>query len=148
MNIDKYALKAESSFTTFEFISEGPKGLIPKIVQFQKTNRAGIYNLAFGDKSSETGRIDDLIVSDNDDSEKVLATVIGALYAFFDKHPYVFVYATGSTNARTRLYRIGITHFYHQMSEDFNLYGQIGDKFYEFELNKDYAGFLVQRKFL
>ena len=85
MNIDKYALKAESSFTTFEFISEGPKGLISKIVQFQKTNRAGVYNLAFGDKRFETGRIDDLVISDNHDSEKVLATVIGALYAFFDK---------------------------------------------------------------
>ena len=84
----------------------------------------------------------------NSDSEKVLATVAGALYAFFDEHPDAFVYATGSTKARTRLYRMGITRFYNDVVEDFDLYGQIGDDFYTFETGKEYSGFLVQRKFL
>ena len=87
MKIEKYPLKAESSFTVFEFISEGPKGLIRKIIQFQETNQLNVYNLAFGDKNSETGEVDDLVVSDNGDSEKVLATVVAAVYAFFDKYP-------------------------------------------------------------
>jgi hypothetical protein len=147
MKIEKYALKAESNLTIFEFISEGPKGLIRKIIQFQETNRLNVYNLAFGDKNSETGGIDDLAVSNNADSEKVLATVVAALYAFFDKHPDVFVNVTGSTSARTRLYRMGITKFYEEMVHDFDLYGQVGDEFYEFEIGKDYAGFLAQRKF-
>ncbi len=147
MKIEKYALKAESNLTIFEFISEGPKGLIRKIIQFQETNRLNVYNLAFGDKNSETGEIDDLAVSNNADSEKVLATVVAALYAFFDKHPDAFVYVTGSTSARTRLYRMGITKFYEEMVQDFDLYGQVGDEFYDFEIDKDYAGFLAQRKF-
>ena len=147
MKIEKYALKAESNLTIFEFISEGPKGLIRKIIQFQETNRLNVYNLAFGDKNSETGEIDDLVVSNNADSEKVLATVVAALYAFFDKHPDAFVYVTGSTSARTRLYRMGITKFYEEMVQDFDLYGQVGDEFYDFEIDKDYAGFLAQRKF-
>jgi len=147
MKIEKYALKAESNLTIFEFISEGPKGLIRKIIQFQETNRLNVYNLAFGDKNSETGEIDDLVVSNNADSEKVLATVVAALYAFFDKHSDAFVYVTGSTSARTRLYRMGITKFYEEMVQDFDLYGQVGDEFYDFEIDKDYAGFLAQRKF-
>ncbi len=147
MKIEKYALKAESNLTIFEFISEGPKGLIRKIIQFQETNRLNVYNLAFGDKNSETGEIEDLVVSNNADSEKVLATVVAALYAFFDKHPDAFVYVTGSTSARTRLYRMGITKFYEEMVQDFDLYGQVGDEFYDFEIDKDYAGFLAQRKF-
>ena len=147
MKIEKYELKAESNLTIFEFISEGPKGLIRKIIQFQETNRLNVYNLAFGDKNSETGGIDDLAVSNNADSEKVLATVVAALYAFFDKHPDAFVYVTGSTSARTRLYRMGITKFYEEMVQDFDLYGQVGDEFYDFEIDKDYAGFLAQRKF-
>jgi len=147
MKIEKYALKAESNLTIFEFISEGPKGLIRKIIQLQETNRLNVYNLAFGDKNSETGEIDDLAVSNNSDSEKVLATVVAALYAFFDKHPDAFVYVTGSTSARTRLYRMGITKFYEEMVQDFDLYGQVGDEFYDFEIDKDYAGFLAQRKF-
>jgi len=111
MQIEKYPLKAESSLTVFEFISEGPKGFIRKIIQFQETNKANLYNLAFGDKNNETGEVDDLVVSNNADSEKVLATVVAALYAFFDKYPDAFVYATDSTSTRTRLYRMGITVF-------------------------------------
>ena len=147
MKVDKYSIKAEGNFTVFEFISEGSKGAIRKIVQFQETNEPKLYNLAFGDKNTETGEIDDLVVSNNGDSEKVLATVVSALYAFFDSHPEAFVYATGSTSARTRLYRMGITRFYEEMLEDFYFYGQIGDDFYEFEIGKEYKGFLAERKF-
>jgi len=147
MKVDKYSIKAEETYTVFEFISEGPKGAIRKLIQFQETNETNLYNLAFGDKSNETGQLDDLAVSNNADSEKVLATVVSALYAFFDKHPEAFVYATGSTDARTRLYRMGITKFYEEMLVDFYLYGQVGDEFYEFEIGTAYKGFLAERKF-
>lgn len=147
MNLDKYALKSNGSFSVFEFISEGPKGIIRKLIHFQETNEPNLYNLAFGDKNNDTGEIDDTVVSNNGDSEKVLATVVSALYVFFDKHPDTFVYATGSTTARTRLYRMGITKFYNEMIEDFYLFGQIGDEFYDFEIGKKYSGFLAQRKF-
>lgn len=93
-----------------------------------------MYNLAFGDRNADTGEIDDLVVSNNSDTDNVLATIIAALYDFFDKHPNAFVYATGSIKARTRLYRIGITRFHEEMTQDFELYGQIGDEFYIIEL--------------
>lgn len=146
MKIDRYALKSESGLTVFEFISEGPQGTIRKMIHFQETNEPGLYNLAFGDKNSDTDEMDDLSVSNNGDSEKVLATVVAALYAFFDKHPDAFVYATGSTAARTRLYRMGITKFREEMQQDFSLFGQVGDNFVPFETGKAYIGFLAQRK--
>lgn len=146
MKIDKYHLKSEANLTVFEFISEGSKGTIRKLIHFQQTNEPGLYNLAFGDKNHETGEIDDLAISNNGDSEKVLATVVAALYAFFDKHPDAFVYATGSTVSRTRLYRMGITKYYGEITSDFQLFGQIGDEFHEFEIGKEYDGFLAQRK--
>ncbi|MBV4358590.1 DUF6934 family protein [Pinibacter aurantiacus] len=147
MKIDKYLLKSECSFIIFEFISEGPKGNIHKVIHFQKTNQPRVFNLAFGDKNLDTGDIDDLAISNNNDGEKVLATVVSAVYAFFEKHPDSFVYATGSTKSRTRLYRMGITKYYGEMVADFYLYGRTDDGFQEFELNKDYIGFLAQRKF-
>lgn len=94
MKVEKYQIKSESGLATFEFISEGPKGLIRKRIQFQETNDPFLYNFAFGDKNPDTGEIDDRVVSNNSDSEKVLATVVVAAYAFFDKHPNTFVYAT------------------------------------------------------
>ncbi|MGI8636893.1 MAG: DUF6934 family protein [Segetibacter sp.] len=41
---------------------------------------------------------------------------------------------------------MGITKFYEEIQNDFYLYGQVGDDYPEFELGKDYEGFLAQRK--
>ncbi len=146
MNVPKYPLKAERKFRAFEFISQGINGNVKKLILFQETNEPNLFNLAFGDKT-ENNKIDDLNVTNNGDTEKVLATVVSAVYAFFDKHPNVFLYATGSTDARTRLYRMGITKYYEEMQNDFYLYGQVKNEFYPFEIGKVYDGFLVQRKF-
>ena len=97
MKLPKYPLSSSDKFLTFEFISEGKKGLIHKLVSYQPTNHKDIYNLAFGDKNHATGDIDDTVISNNGDSEKVLATVVASLYAFTDKYPDVWIYATGST---------------------------------------------------
>jgi len=111
MNLTNYPLSAEDDLTTFEFISEGPKGLIRKLVQFTPTNLQGFFILAFGDKDNITGQIDDLAISNNNDTEKILATVAATVYAFTDKHSDAWIYATGSTKARTRLYRMGINKY-------------------------------------
>ena len=147
MKIERYHLKSDNRLTYFEFISIGLNGAVRKMIEFQATSTPGIYNLAFGDKNPDTNEIDDLAISNNGDTQKVLATVVAALYAFFDKNPEAIVYATGSTPARTRLYRMGITKFYNEIQNDFYVHGQIGDKLYNFEVGKEYQGFVAQRKF-
>ena len=147
MKLARYHLKTESKFTRFEFISEGSKGAIRKLIEFQATSHPDVYNLAFGDKEQLGGDLNDLAVTNNGDTDKILATVVAALYIFFDNYPATYVYATGSTKARTRLYRMGITKFYEEMQQDFYLYGQVGDEFQEFRLGEEYEGFLAQRKF-
>lgn len=147
MKVEKYHLKSDNSFSYFEFISIGSKGAVRKMIEFQITSVPNLYNLAFGDKNPETGELDDLAVSNNGDTEKVLGTVVAALYVFFDRNPQALVYATGSTPVRTRLYRMGITRFYNEIKNDFYLYGQIGDQLQVFEIGKEYKGFLAQRKF-
>lgn len=147
MKIDTYPLKAGSERTVFEFVSEGPKGAIQKLILFQETAASNFYNLAFGDKDLLTGNLNDLAVSNNDDINKVLTTVVAALYIFFDHYPDAFVYATGSTPARTRLYRRGITRFYKEVQADFYLFGQVGNSFTVFEPDREYDGFLAKRKF-
>lgn len=146
MKLDKYQLKAGAEFLSFEFISEGPKGLIRKQIQFTLVNRNGVFNLAFGNKDPITGEMDDLAVSNNGDSEKVLATVIGAVYTFYAEYPDAWIYASGSTSARTRLYKMGITKYYNEIKDDFEMYGQIGEEWEPFEKGGDYIAFLAQRK--
>jgi hypothetical protein len=146
MKLDRYELKAEKSLMVYEFISEGPKGKIAKLVQFGETNFKEFYNLAFGDKDLISGDIDDSIISNNGDSNKVLATVIATVFAFTDKHPDAWVYATGSTKSRTRLYRMGLTKYLAEIQEDFDLYGQKEGEWVFFEKGTEYEAFLVQRK--
>lgn len=124
MKLDRYELKADDQLTTFDFLSEGPKGKIEKVVQFSLIYQNNLYNLAFGDRNYLTGQIDDKTVTDNGDSEKVLASVVAAIYAFCDRTPDALVYATGSTAARTRLYRMGINKYYDIVKEDFKIFGQ------------------------
>ena len=146
MKLPKYPLASSDKMMTFEFISEGPKGLIHKLVRYQSTNLKDVYNLAFGDKDLTTGNIDDTVISNNADSEKVLATVVATIYAFTDKYPDTWIYATGSTKARTRLYRMGISKFLTEVDEDFEVLGELNDSWDIFRKNIEYEGFLVRRK--
>ena len=146
MKSTNYPLSAEDNLKTFEFISEGPNGLIRKMVQFTPTNLQGFYILAFGDKDSKTGELDDLAISNNNDTERILATVAATVYAFTDKYSDAWIYATGSTKARTRLYRMGINKYFSQTRKDFEILGQTEKHWEAYEKDKDYDGFLVRRK--
>ncbi len=147
MNKPKYLYKTEDEFTIYEFVSEGPKGSIKKIVEYTETSTENVYNLGFGDYDETTKSINDLSVTNNGDSLKVLATVASTVYTFLEKHPNAYILATGSTNVRTRLYRMGITNNLTEITEDFIVYGftDVGS-WEEFEIGEDYEAFLITKK--
>ena len=105
MKLPRYEYLTEGNAELFTFVSEGPKGSIKKLIVYTQMLEKDIYNLAFGDYNEDTGKINDQVITNNKDSQKVLNTVASSLYVFTDKHPNVWVYATGSNTARTRLYR-------------------------------------------
>ena len=164
MKLSKYPLTSSENMMTFEFISEGLKGLIHKLVRYQPTNLKDVYNLVLGDKDHTTGKIDDtvyfvqntsMVISNNKDSEKVLASVVSTVYAFTDKFPNAWIYAIGSTKSRTRLYyvlrtkykyRMGISRFLSEVEEDFEVLGERNDNWETFRENIEYESFLVRRK--
>jgi hypothetical protein len=146
MKLPRYELKAEKSLMVFEFTSEGPKGQIPKLIKFSETTLKGFYNLAFGDKNLETGEIDDTVVSNNGDSEQVLATVVSAVYSFTEQENEAWVYATGSTKSRTRLYRMGITKYFDEVKQDFLVFGLRDGEWEDFTKEIDYTAFVGRRK--
>ncbi len=147
MNKPKYLYKTEEHFVIYEFISEVPKGRILKMVEYTETATKGVYNLAFGDYDKVTNTINDLSVTNNGDSLKVLATVASTVYAFLDKHPNAYIVATGSTSIRTRLYRMGITNNLAEIKEDFIVYGLSDNGTWdEFVVGEDYEAFLITKK--
>ena len=147
MKYTRYEYQTEDELHYFKFTSTGPKGDVKKIVEYTKVSIENIYNLAFGDYNEQTDRLNDNIITNNGDSSKVLATVVSTVYAFTGKYPDVWVFATGSTEVRTRLYRMGISNNLEELKEDFYVYGMKEDEtFEEFIIGEDYQGFLATRK--
>ena len=147
MKKPKYLYRSEPFLKVYEFTSEGTKGSIKKMVQFTDTGMENVYNLAFGDYNDETKSINDLAVTNNGDSLKVLATVASTVYAFTEKYPNAWIVATGSTNVRTRLYRMGITNNLAEIKEDFDVYAfTLDGNWEEFIVGEDYEAFLITKK--
>ena len=146
MRLDKYVLEVGESGMIFEFVSEGPRGRIEKLVIFTRMARPDLYNLAFGDKDHLTGEIDDCSRSNNGDTDKVLATVVQTVVVFTDLFPEARIYAKGSTAARTRLYQIGIAKYLEEIQDRFEIYGMASGKWEPFEIGRSYTEFIAKKK--
>jgi ribonucleotide monophosphatase NagD (HAD superfamily) len=117
------------------------------MVIYTETTTENVYNLGFGDYDEKTSGINDLNVTNNGDSLKVLATVASTVYAFIEKHPNAWILATGSTSVRTRLYRMGITNNLAEIELDFIILGYNKNEQWEsFLIGEDYEAFLITKR--
>ncbi|MDQ6762197.1 MAG: hypothetical protein M3015_06180, partial [Bacteroidota bacterium] len=94
----------------------------------------------------ETGEISDIVITNNNDSRKVLATVAATIHDFTIQYPGVWIIAKGVTLSRTRLYRMGITNHWKEINTDFEVYGLIAEQWELFEQRRSYEAFLIRRK--
>ncbi len=145
MNLETYDLLPASSGSIFEFISVGPKGRIKKVVSYTEMATPGFYNLGFGDVDPLTGAMNDRIRSGNGDMDKVLATVVQTLLSFTKTNPRAIIQAKGSTEARTRLYQMGISRYLDQLSDQFKVYGYSNGGWELFAKRTTYEAFLAHR---
>jgi hypothetical protein len=126
----------------YQFSSQGPSRIIPKVVLFNQIDRT-FYNLALLDELPD-GTFSDTVVSNNQDMERVLATVIAILRDFLRQATSQRVFFQGSTAARTRLYRMLIGTYAAEFGEEFVIAGVLPDGRQEaFQANREYAGFVV-----
>ncbi len=147
MKQEKYAVDIDNTTQIYEFVSVGSKGSFQKLVQYTPLDENGtFFNLGFGDKDPVSGKVNDLTVTDNGDTQKVLATVADTVLHFTARYPDVWVFATGSTPARTRLYRMGITNHLNEIESQFEVLGLTNDGWQSFEIGMNYEAFLVKRK--
>jgi hypothetical protein len=152
MNLDRYECTAGPQFKRFSFQSIGPNGTIMKVVDYIEI--PGIYlpdgrpvvNLRLGDWDEQKQHVDDLIVSNNRDREKVLATVASTIISFTEKHGKIPVFAEGSSPAKTRLYQMGINAHLEAIESLFWVYGRIGEDWQSFKPGINFNAFLVIKK--
>lgn len=145
MHLPRYTYKTNNSFLDYEFVSEGPRGHIKKVVRFTKIEK-DVFNLAFGDLDEETGEISDTVVTNNNDSRKILTTVASTVHDFTLQYPGSWIIAKGRTPSRTRLYRMGITNNWQEINDEFKIFGLLKENWELFEVGKNYEAFLVRRK--
>jgi len=147
MNEESYSFIKEPGIFYYEFFSEGPNGKIRKVVQFQQVSISDdVYNLGFGDFNEQLGEVDDLSVSNNQDTQKVLATVAKTVIDFMKQHPEAIVMARGSTPSRTRLYQMGISQFWSEVENLFEINGFSNGKWQKYERGKNFTAFFIVKK--
>ncbi len=132
----------------YEFYSEGPKGIIKKIIRYRliQEGQIKVYNLGFGDWNEQEDDVDDLINSNNQDRQRVLATVANTVLDFLNAHPYAVVFARGSTASRTRLYQMNIAAFSDVIAESFIVMGYINGQWQVFKKGINFDAFSIRKK--
>jgi hypothetical protein len=145
MTADKYPVLTGGDHVTYEFLSEGPKGTIKKVVVFQELDQ-GVFNLAFGDWDEIHQRIDDTTRSNNNDRDKVLATVASTVVDFIKHYPDAVIVAEGITPGKTRLYQMGINQHWKEARQIFDIRGSQNGNWTTFKPGNNYEAFAVKAR--
>lgn len=146
MNLTCYPYSSNHCYKNYSFYSKGPNGIIKKTVVYTKFfDHPVMYKLAFGDENPYTGEVSDLIKSNNNDRDIVLATVAKTINDFSNYYGNQLIFATGSTEIRTRLYQIGISALWNEIQKDFDLWGSRDGNWHKFQRNVNYQAFLAKR---
>ena len=140
-----YPIIANLQGTSFDFMSQGNNGPIPKRISFKTTEYDEIYNLVFGELGL-TGELDDTLNTHNNDTEIIIATIISAIYAFTASHPSAWVFASGKTAILVRFYKIMIQKYLEEIKDDFNVYEDIEIYWEKYGVKIPCDGFVVRRK--
>jgi hypothetical protein len=138
-------IRVSDDFAMFDFTSQGTKGAIRKRILFEATESDKVYNLTLGDVD-ENGELDDSVVSNNGDRNKILATVVEALGNYTTKFPDRWIFFKGSTRGRTRLYRMVVGLHLEDLSNCFEINAIVNEEIVPFTKNMEISGFLIKRK--
>lgn len=124
---DSYPFQSSPSFEVFRFESIGVKGVIVKLVFFQKIpGRERVWNLGFGDLTGKN--VDDSIVSNNVDLIKVLSTIVQITIAFLARNPAAILEIKPVDEKRKRLYNHLFRRHFHEIELKIAVFGWIGRK--------------------
>jgi hypothetical protein len=138
-------IKTEKDYSIFRFVSVGKKEII-KIVEFQKTTKTAVYNLAMGDRVDKRS-FSDMEISNNGDIKKVLTTVVNIVQIYTKKYPARSIFIAGNTTLKTSAYQRIIRMYYPVFINEFDIWGYIDpDTKEKFNVRNNYVAFIVKRK--
>ncbi len=125
----------------FSFQSEGPNGVIKKIVEFTPYP-GGMWNLAFGDATKDDG-FDCRVVSNNHDLRKVIQTVANTIHIFTRKYPDRKVFIVPADEKRGTLYNTVFRRYWSAIQPAYEVMGLTGITFEPYSPDNEYDIFIV-----
>ena len=130
------------------FFSVGPNGRFELRTFVTRVNdpSQNFFNIGFGVWDENLQTINDKIQTRNDDFRRILGTIAVIALDFLRKYPFAYLYAEGSTFARTRLYQREISKVLDELPEDLILHGLIKQDdigFILFQRGITFDGFLL-----
>jgi hypothetical protein len=139
-----YPYRKSLDILTFDFESVGKKGISKKKIVYASLEEApDLFNLSLFEVMPD-GTLDVYFESKNQDLPRIMATIVSTLFEFFGQYPNKKVIFTGSTDERTRLYRIVIGKLYEQTKGQFLIEGIKQDGVFEsFRLNQPYFAYVI-----
>ncbi len=145
MNKPSYQFRVSPNALIYEFDSISDARTIRKLVIYERLDD-DLYHFGFGDLT-ESGVIDYQVVSDNNDTNTVLMTVVQTMLLFFERYPGKQLVFTGSTSSRSRLYRLLISKFLETIDPLFNVQGLMATGVQEpFQKNTNYQAFIISQR--
>jgi hypothetical protein len=148
MEWERYEVEQKKEGMIWKFFSDGPKGLIRKLVEFQHAPYVGfnVYNLFLGDYDEGKDRADDGVISDNGDYKIILWTVMWIIGKFVNLYPQSIILIRGTTASRSRLFQMGIALAWVEIQRRNEVWGRRANKWSPFEKGINYEEFLVFKK--
>jgi hypothetical protein len=138
-------IRVSDDFAAFDFISLGTKGAIRKRIFFESIEPDDVYNLTLGDVD-ENGALDDSVVSNNGDRNTILATVVKVIEYYTKMFPDRWIFLTGNTEGRIRLYRMAVGLNLEDLSTRFEINALVNKEVVPFTKNLQINAFLIKRK--
>ena len=129
--------------TVFIFQSEGPQGIITKVIEFT-LNDDNTWNLGFGDWRNDD--VDGKIITNNHDAMRVIRTVAKATLDFFETYPQKVVTIQAVDEKRNKLYNFAFKRHIKEIEPIFDIIGVINGQKETYSPEKYYERFEVKLK--
>jgi hypothetical protein len=142
----RYEVTVREGGYVYEFVSEGRRGSVAKVIQYLGSLVPNECCLVLADTDSITGGLDDSGITNNGDTKKILATVLWSLDDFTKRNPNALIYIIGNTASRTRLYKINISNNLIEISKLFTVQGLKNGEWEDYTIGNSYEAFSFERK--
>jgi len=140
---EHYPLIPSKLENAFFFQSIGKKGIILKVIIFEDMEN-NYYNLAFGDVVNM--KLDDKVITNNNDLVMVISTVAKAIYQFIEKHPKAIIEIDPIDPKRRRLYNSVFKRRHLEILDLFQIFGVIKGQKEKYNPNNFYEEFEIHPK--